>query len=143
MQRDMPTDKEVFNYMSAIKAQIDQAEMQQNACFNLVEASSPSKNEESKEEVGEGENLNDSSLSMGSNFKDDEENIMKDLQDIESEFNENNDMDGSNSFNLGEDDFDLDGLSEAEDVDVDNMLEESVSDDKDLKLETEQSSKTN
>mmetsp|Transcript_20868 Transcript_20868/g.23203 ORF Transcript_20868/g.23203 Transcript_20868/m.23203 type:complete len:313 (+) Transcript_20868:340-1278(+) len=137
MKRDMPSNDEVNNYMSATKLQIDEVELRQNAYFNAAQSRIPETKEEVKEEV-EGDNLNDSSLSEGSQFKDDEENIMKDLQDIESEFNDNN-LGGSNSFNLGDDDFDLDGLSDAEDVDVDDMLEESTPDEKDLPLQEEKS----
>ena len=141
MQRDMPTQEEVFDYMSAIKTKIDQLEAQQQAYYSAAQAQMSTKTEEKKEEVLEGENLNDSSLSAGSQILDEEENIMKDLEDIESEFL-GNDMDQSNSFNLGEDEFNLDGFSEAEDVDVDHILEDEEEKSKDLPLEQNESSST-
>lgn len=141
MQRDMPSQEEVWEYMSTIKAKIDELEAQQQAYYSAAQAQMSTKVEETKEECLEGDNLNDSSLSAGSQFKDDEENIMKDLEDIESEFL-GNDLNESNSFNLGEDEFNLDGFSEAEDVDIDNMLDEEVENVKDLPLEAVESCKT-
>ena len=68
---------------------------------------------------------------------------MKDLEDIENEFCIENKMSDSNSFNLGEDEFDLDGFSEAEDIDVDNMLEESTPDEKEPEQELDMNASTN
>ena len=105
MRRNIPTNDQVGNYMAQIKAQIDEFDYQQKAQLaQVLTAKAIDRSEDSKEGIlnEDVDILNDSVLSGGSKFQDDDELIMKDLQDIESEFQDNNEMNGSNSFNLGE-----------------------------------------
>lgn len=136
MQRNLPTNEEVFDYMTRIKARIDELENQQKAYFaEALKAKAPGANkpapEDTKEETfkDEFEDLNDSSLSGCSQINDDDELIMKDLQDIESEFYANNDLNGSHSFNLGEDDdFDVDAFTDSKEFDGEKADENHLKD---------------
>lgn len=114
MIRNIPTNAEVGQYMSQIKAQIDEFECQQQAQIQHSNTKRVDSAEETKEDYlnEEFDILNDSSLSGCSQINDDDEMIMKDLQEIESEFQANNNMNGSNSFNHDEEeDFDVDLLN--------------------------------
>jgi hypothetical protein len=123
MLQSMPSNAEVIEYMSAIKNQIDDLEKEQKVFYeSVIKAKGTEEKEENKQKSGSNEESS-SSLSKDSHFKDDDETIMKDLQDIESEFYENNEMNGSHSFNLGEDEIDFDELSNAEDVDLEKIDE--------------------
>jgi hypothetical protein len=124
MLQSMPINTEVAEYMSAIKKQIDDLENEQMAFYDSAAKVEAKENKESsKLKSNSNDELNDSSLSGDSLFKDDDEMIMKDLQDIEKKFYENGEMSGIDSLNLGEYEIDFDELSNAEDVDLDKMDE--------------------
>lgn len=120
MQRGIPTSEQVAQYMAHIKSQVDEFEAEQQNMVNLAMGTLP-KAEESKMPSSneDGVNLNSSSLSGSSQFNNDDECIMKDLQEIESGFQNNNDMNRSDSFNLGEEDnFDVDWFNNSNEFDL-------------------------
>lgn len=115
MSRNIPLKEDVVKYMQEIKDQIDEENSVQKApSTELVKSKATI--EEQKDEV---DDLNDSSLSGLSQMKDDDELIMKDLQDIESEFQDGNSLDGSHAFDL----------DDAEEFDVGEMMNSSEFDD--------------
>ena len=83
----MPQNEEVIDYMSQIKAVVEEHEMQQQI---WLQQTIDSKVEESKAPARGDDNLNDSVLSDCSQIKDDDNLIMHDLEEIEKELNENN-----------------------------------------------------
>lgn len=74
MQRGIPTSEQVAQYMSHIKSQVDEFEVQQQNMVNQT-IGKPVTFEETKmsPQNGEGELLNSSSLSGSSQFNDDDE----------------------------------------------------------------------
>lgn len=94
MQRVTPSGKQVGEYMEAIKVKIEEFEAEQRTLIEKLMKSKLSANkkltEEVKEEISVDENLNDSYLSACSQMKDDDDLIMKDLEEIEKELDDLN-----------------------------------------------------
>jgi serine/threonine protein kinase len=115
MKRTIPTNGEIKEYMGEIKSRINEFNEQQKDMFahaiaqKKEEAKQPSLKEDQ-------ENLNDSCLSGISQMNNDDDLIMKDLQDIESQFQDHGDLEDNANFTLGEDDHfdlsDMDGSNE-------------------------------
>ena len=110
MKRETPSNSQVVEYMTTIKMKIEEFEAQQRAFIEKMIKAKTCKNKASFEEVKEEwyseDNLSDSYLSESSQLKDDDDQIMKDLEEIEREFG-HLDEKGSSNFNLCDNDFDL------------------------------------
>ena len=120
----MPKSSEVVNYMSAIKAQVDELELQERA---YVEAAlNAKKTEECKAEEPEQDALNDSSLSGCSQMNNDDDTIMKDLEDIASDLYADEGFHGSNEFNIGTPS-NFDDFSNDHDIEFDNIHDYKLS----------------
>lgn len=110
MRRETPSSSQVVKYMTSIKMKIEEFEAQQRAYIEKMHKDKTCKSkttvEENKDDWCSEENLNDSYLSASSQLKDDDDLIMKDLEEIEREFgiiNEN----PCSGFNLSDNDFDI------------------------------------
>lgn len=148
MQRQIPKHSEVLTAMTSIKAKLDEIEDQQKLYIEQMmkqKAVAVPKNrvEEIKQEaqLEEQDNLNDSCLSAGSHIQDDEA-IMKDLQEIEKKFC-NDDMEGNDSFNLEDDEaFDVGSFTNSKEFDLgdDEAPEEETMEDRGEATNVEKSS---
>ena len=94
MNKNTPTSSQVNKYMGSIKQKIEEFEMQQRIFIQNIANQKAMQNKPKSEEIKEvwsEENLDNSWLSASSQMKDDEDQIMKDLEEIEKEFGELND----------------------------------------------------
>ena len=109
MNRNTPSETQVFKYMSLIKEKIEEFEEEQRIFLqNIAQNKKDQHKIKNEEECWSEDQLNYSSLSVSSQMKDDEDLIMKDLEEIEKEFGDiNADLNFRSDFNLGENEFDL------------------------------------
>ena len=94
MNKNTPTSSQVSKYMGSIKQKIEEFEMQQRIFIQNIANQKAMQNKPKSEEIKEvwsEENLDNSWLSASSQMKDDEDQIMKDLEEIEKEFGDLND----------------------------------------------------